>query len=86
MEALDVRAYLDRCRTAGDSGKREHWAREYRQHGSTATLDAAQALWLHMRAVRPEWPSEDERQADLAHHVALKRAIDRAERAFLAAR
>jgi hypothetical protein len=86
MEAGDVRSYLERSRAAGDTGKRDHWAREYARHGPTATVNAAQALWLHMRAVRPEWPSEGERDADLAHHLALKRAIDRAASAFLAAR
>jgi len=36
-----------------------------------------------MRRLRPDWPSPEERSEDLAHHVALKRAIDRAAGAFL---
>jgi hypothetical protein len=38
-----------------------------------------------MRRVRPDWPTPADRREDLAHHVALKQAIDRAAGAFLAA-
>lgn len=31
-----------------------------------------------MRRVRPDWPSDTERHKDLAHHIALEGAIDRA--------
>jgi len=51
---------------------------------STAT-EASQALWAHMRSIRPDWPTETDRSADLAHRVALKQAIDRTAGAFLAA-
>ena len=63
---------------------REHWAQELSRN-ALATFEASQALWVHMRQVNPDWPSEAERQEDLAHHVALKRAIDRAAGVFLAA-
>jgi hypothetical protein len=36
-----------------------------------------------MRLVRSDWPTAEERRDDLAHHVALKRAIDRAARVFV---
>jgi len=38
-----------------------------------------------MRRLRPDWPSPEERREDLAHHVALKCAIDRAASAFRSA-
>jgi hypothetical protein len=65
--------------------EREHWAQKSADRGALATLEVAQALWVHMRSVRPDWPTEEDRRADLAHHRALKQAIDRAARAFLAA-
>jgi hypothetical protein len=34
-----------------------------------------------MRQLRPDWPSEQERSADLAHHVELKRRLDAAAHA-----
>jgi len=38
-----------------------------------------------MRSIRPDWPTETDRSADLAHRVALKQAIARTAGAFLAA-
>ena len=82
VDAADVRAYVSRCWAAVGALKREYWTREFTSRGAVATFEASQALWVHMRAVRPDWPSNDEREADLAHHLALKRLIDRATRAL----
>ena len=62
--------------------KREHWAREFREHGGLATLRAGHALYEYARRVRPDLPTERDRTEDLAHHVALKRLLDRASRAL----
>jgi hypothetical protein len=82
MNARDVRAFAERPWAALEARKREHWARQFAEHGADATAGASQALWLHMRSLRPDWPSEGERREDLAHHVALKRALDRVASAF----
>ena len=55
----------------------EHWARELARN-PLATFEVSQALWVRMRQINRDWPTEAERQEDLAHHVAVKRAIDRA--------
>jgi len=57
---------------------RLHWTREYRQHGPVATMRASMALWEHMRQVRPEWPTAQERQEDLDHHLLLIQIFQRA--------
>ena len=80
----NVRAYAKRAWRVLTDLERDHWARELSNQGPLSTLRASQALWIHMRAVRPDWPTEADRRADLAHHVALKRAIDGAARAFAA--
>jgi hypothetical protein len=77
-----LRAFLERGWTLAERLEREHWAAEQGGLGAAARWRAAAMLYEHMRRVRPDWPSEAERAADLAHHVALKRAIDRAARAF----
>jgi hypothetical protein len=84
VEADHLKAFIERDWAAAAALKREHWAREFAERGSAATLEASQALWQHMRLVRPNWPSDRERLHDLAHHVALKRAIDRVAGAFVA--
>ena len=74
----DVRAYARRPYwAAAEAGKQEHWARELARN-PLATFEASQALWVHMRQVNPDWPTDVERADDLAHHVELKRALDRA--------
>jgi hypothetical protein len=78
MDARHVRAYAERDWAAVAADKEEHWAREFAARGPRATFEASQILWRHMRRLQPGWPSEDERRDDLAHHVALKRALDRA--------
>ncbi len=80
----DLRAYARAWHVLA-ALEQDHWARELVARGPMATLEASQALGTHMRSVRPDWPTEADRCADLAHHVVLKQAIDRAAGAFLAA-
>jgi hypothetical protein len=81
----DLRAYARRNWRAAEMRKREHWAREVAERGPLAAFEASQALWEHMRRLRPAWPSPEERRADLAHHMALKRALDLAAGTFRSA-
>jgi hypothetical protein len=83
MDRDAVRAFLERGWAVAERLEREHWA-SVRRTDAEASLRAARALYEHMRRLRPEWPSEAERAADLAHHVEQKRWIDRAARAFAA--
>ena len=83
MDAQDAKAYVDRGWAAAEGRKREYWAREFAQRGSGASLDASHTLWQHMRLLRPDWPSDEERRSDLAHHLGLKRLIERAAGAFV---
>jgi len=82
MDPRDLKAYAQRNWRAAERRKREHWAREVVERDPLATFLASQALWEHMRRLRPEWPSPEERRADLAHHVAVKHALDLAAGAF----
>ena len=75
-----IRRYAQRPWARIEASKREHWARQRDEHGAGSAVLAAHALWLHMRRVRPDWPTEEERAQDLADHVALQRAFERAGR------
>jgi hypothetical protein len=78
MDPRDVQAFVKRDWVAVRAAKEAYWAREFAAKGSAATFAASEALWRHMRLIRPDWPTDEERQEDLAHHVALKALIDRA--------
>ena len=82
MDRSDLKAYLERAWRTAEALKRVHWAREFAARGPEATIQAAHALFQHMRLVRPDWPSADQRREDFAHHVELKQRIDRAAHAF----
>jgi hypothetical protein len=84
VDLRDVQAYAQRPWATVEASKRDHWASEFARRGPEASFQASQALWVHMRALRPDWPSVEERRADLAHHVEFKRAIDRAAGIFVA--
>jgi hypothetical protein len=84
MRDDDLRAYAQRPWPAAEALKQAHWVRELSQN-PLATFEASQALWVHMRQINPDWPTDAERREDLAHHILLKHVIDRAAGMFLTA-
>ena len=84
MRRAEICAFVARDRERVAALKREHHAKQYRASHGTAGLEAGGVLREHARRVRPDWPTERDRREDLAHHLALKRRIDRAAHAFSA--
>ena len=84
MDPADLRAFARRDRTAVESLKREHSAPRFQEQGGLATLRAGHTLYEYARLLRPDIPRERDRADDLAHHIALKRLLDRASRRLLA--
>jgi hypothetical protein len=82
MDREAVRAFLTRDRARVAALKRDHHAGRHRASSGTAGFAAGQALREHARKVRPNWPTKRDRDEDFAHHVTLKRRIDRAAHAF----
>jgi hypothetical protein len=80
VDPRHVRDYAARAWHRVAAHKRAYWARAVQERNGLAAFEAAQALWIQMRQVRPDWPTAAERREDLARHVALKRALDRAAR------
>jgi len=77
MDAEAIREFANRNRTLVEEEKRRHWAVQYRRLGPEVTWAAGQRLREHMSVVRPDWPTAQERADDLAHHIELKRKLDR---------
>jgi len=84
MDRDAIRAFVARDRDRVAALKREHHARRYRTSRGTSGLEAGRILLAHARLVRPDWPTKRDRDEDLAHHLELKRRIDRAVHAFTA--
>jgi hypothetical protein len=82
MDRNALRAFVERPWAEVARLDREYWAERHRREGPAATVAASQALWSHMRSVRPDWPDERERAEDLAHHLRLKGLLERAASAF----
>ncbi len=74
-----LRAFARRPWATIVAAKREHIATRHREDPAA---HAARVLALrdHMRLVRPEWPTAEDRARDFADHVALKAKIDHASR------
>jgi hypothetical protein len=77
VDPRDVESFASRPWQRAAAAKQRYWRDEVGRRGPAAAFEAAQALWAHMQMVRPDWPSDEERRLDLAHHVELKRALDR---------
>jgi len=84
MDRTVIRAFVARDRDSVAAIKRDHHAEQHRASRGTSGLQAARVLREYARKVRPDWPTVRDRDEDLAHHVALKRRIDRAAHAFTA--
>jgi len=84
MDLASIREFALRSRTEVQASKQRYWAEQYRTHGPARTLGASLTLWQYMRRLRPDWPTARDRAEDLAHHIELKRKIDRAAHAFAA--
>ena len=82
MDPADLRSFVERDRESVSALKRRYWADRYRAEGPSATLEAAHQLHAQLRAARPAYPGDRERAADLAHHVELRRKLDRAAHAL----
>lgn len=76
IDARTAREFLQRGWAESEALEREHWARRQRAEGPKATLDAAGALFVHVRRLQPDRPGEKERAADLAHQVARRRRLE----------
>jgi hypothetical protein len=84
MDRDAVRAFVARDHDRIAALKRAHHAKRYRASRGKSGLEAGRVLWTYARRVRPDWPTQRDRDEDLAHHVELKRRIDRAVHAFAA--
>ena len=82
MNTRDIQEFVHRDWQAVDASRRAHWAAVFQRQGWRVVWDAAQALLAHARSIQPTFPDNRARDADLAHHQALRAILDRATHAF----
>jgi len=69
----DLIAFARRDWAAVAERKRAHWAAE--KLTAEESLRVGDELRHHVAELRPEWPSADERQSDLATHMRVAESL-----------
>ena len=81
MDPRQIEAFARRQWQLTAWSKAAYWADQFRRD-RRSTWDAAQALLAHVRSVQPDFPSQADRDADLAAHLSLRATLDRAANVF----
>lgn len=68
MKDSDIRAYLARDWTSAEELKREYWSAQKRTLTPTEAIAISEELRRHVQSVRPDFPGEEDRAADLEVH------------------
>jgi hypothetical protein len=67
--------FARRDRTTPGELKSAYWCERKRIHGPGEGLRIADDLRRYVRAVRPDWPRADERDADLHMHIRVSEML-----------
>ena len=70
-----IRAFVRRDWAQVARAKTAVWPAQKSGRSAAEVLDAADALRRHAMTVRPEWPSDEDRAADLATHRRVSEAL-----------
>jgi hypothetical protein len=77
MDLSDIRAYTERDWTLLSELDDRLWSEQLASAGPGALVYAIDAVRRFIRAVRPDWPGDDARAEDLAHHIHLAMVVRR---------
>lgn len=72
-----LRAYVDRDWEAAARDDERAWIEQARRHGPAGGIRIAAELRRQVLAMRPDWPSQHERDEDLASHLRVIDALRR---------
>lgn len=82
MNPSDIKSFMKRGWNRKEALKQEYWAEQHREKGAIATLTASMALRDHLKALRSDWPTAEERAADLRHHLEFIDKLEQVADAF----
>jgi hypothetical protein len=73
----DIVAFARRSRRRVDESRSEYWAAFNRTGDADRAFALADTLRRHVLMLRPDWPTAEDRQADLETHLRLCDAFHR---------
>jgi hypothetical protein len=76
----DIEEFLSRDWALFERSEALHWCATKKRDGAEAALRMAAELRRQAIAAHPDWPTPDDRAADLAHHAAVAEMLARAAR------
>jgi hypothetical protein len=80
MRREDILAYVNRDWRAIARHKERFWAERKKQMTPAEALALADDLYAYVAQLRPDWPSDEERDEDLARHARVSEMLRRASR------
>jgi len=83
MTAEQLREFAHREWKEVEDSKAEYWAKRKLGMTPEEALCAGDALRIHARSVRPDWPSENDRTEDLETHTRVSSSLSRASARLL---
>ena len=75
-----LRAFVRRDWAAASRDKERYWAEHQRQGGFAEGIRIAEGLRQQVLRARPDWPSAEEREEDLATHLRVLEVVGRVPR------
>ncbi|HEY6322437.1 MAG TPA: hypothetical protein VJA16_12850 [Thermoanaerobaculia bacterium] len=80
MNREDIEAFAGRDWGLVEQAKRRFWSQRKKTLSPGEALAIAEGLRLHVRALRPDWPSAKERAEDLEAHARVAASLRRVRR------
>jgi hypothetical protein len=76
VTAAQIREYAGRDWALVERSKEDHWVAQRAAMTPDEALALADGLRQFARELRPDWPSEEDREEDFAAHQRLVRLLD----------
>jgi len=77
MKPEDIHAYMDRDWDAVRELKERYWAEAKHTLTPMEALAIGDDLRQQGKALRPDWPNAEQREADIAHHIRISALLQR---------
>lgn len=82
MVTRGIKEYMARNWSAARDQKDAYWGERIARLGPAEGIRVAGELRRQMLALNPDWPSAEDREADLQHHIRLASLFRRSDSAF----